>query len=127
MRGLKLNPTMLAAGAVFSREATTASDYQIWTINDEHPAMQHVTTGGVSVALELWRVPPKGLGTILQQEPPGLCIGKVKLEDGSNHPSECVAAPDLPEPVFAPEPKSDDFDSPDLDIHWQSVHVPIRA
>jgi gamma-glutamylcyclotransferase (GGCT)/AIG2-like uncharacterized protein YtfP len=83
MRGLKLNPNMLAAGAVFSREATTAPDYRIWTINDEHPAMQRVATGGVSVALEVWQVPPEGLGTLLQQEPPGLCIGKVKLEDGT--------------------------------------------
>jgi hypothetical protein len=83
MRGLKLNPNMLAVGAMFSREAKTAPEYRLWTIADEHPAMQRVKTGGVSVALELWDVPPEGLGVVLQQEPPGLCIGKVKLEDGT--------------------------------------------
>jgi hypothetical protein len=83
MRGLKLNPNMLAAKATFAREARTAPEYRIWTINDEHPAMQRVKRGGVSVALEIWNVPPEGLGDILQKEPPGLCIGKVKLEDGT--------------------------------------------
>lgn len=83
MRGLKLNPNMLAVGATFSHEAKTAPEYRIWTIADEHPAMQRVAAGGVSVALEIWDVPPEGLGVVLQQEPPGLCIGKVKLEDGT--------------------------------------------
>jgi hypothetical protein len=83
MRGLKLNPNMLEVGATFQREAKTAPEYRIWTINDEHPAMQRVKTGGVGVALEIWNVPPDGLGSILQKEPPGLCVGKVKLEDGS--------------------------------------------
>jgi hypothetical protein len=83
MRGLKLNPNMLAVGATFAREAKTAAEYRIWTINDEHPAMQRVKSGGVSVALEIWNVPPEGLGDILQKEPSGLCIGKVKLGDGT--------------------------------------------
>lgn len=83
MRGLELNPNLLNVGATFAREATTAPEYRLWTINDVHPAMQRVKTSGVSVALELWNVPPEGLGVVLQQEPPGLCIGKVKLEDGS--------------------------------------------
>jgi hypothetical protein len=83
MRGLNLNPNMLAVDATFGREAKTAPEYQLWTIADEHPAMQRVATGGVSVALEIWHVPLEGLGVVLQQEPPGLCIGKVKLEDGT--------------------------------------------
>jgi len=36
----------------------------------------------VPVAVEVWAVPPEGLAKILLQEPPGLCIGKVKLADG---------------------------------------------
>jgi len=34
------------------------------------------------VAVEVWAVPAEGLAKILLQEPPGLCIGKVKLSDG---------------------------------------------
>lgn len=84
MRGLKLNPNMVAAGASFVGEASTEPVYRLYTVNDEHPAMVRVTDGsGVAVALELWSVPRAGLAGILLAEPPGLCIGKVKLADGA--------------------------------------------
>jgi hypothetical protein len=82
MRGLELNPNMINAGATFVREAATVPAYRIWSIADRHPAMIRVASGGMSVALEVWAVPPEGLAMILMQEPPGLCIGKVKLLDG---------------------------------------------
>lgn len=82
MRGLELNQNLLDAGATFVREAQTEPCYRIWTINDEHPAMQKVTTGGTVVTLEVWDVPNEGLISILQKEPPGLCIGVVRLSDG---------------------------------------------
>ena len=82
MRGLELNANMLGAGAIFVREAQTVPVYRLWSIDDRHPAMIRVASGGVSVALEVWAVPPEGLAKILLQEPPGLCIGKVKLSDG---------------------------------------------
>ena len=84
MRGLKLNPNMVAAKATFYREAFTAPCYRIWSINDDHPAMVRVTDGeGVKIALEVWSVPRAGLADILLNEPPGLSIGKVQLDDGS--------------------------------------------
>ena len=82
MRGLELNPSMIDAGAVFVRETTTAPSYRLWSIDDRHPAMIRVASGGVPVVVEVWAVPPEGLAKILLQEPPGLCIGKVKLADG---------------------------------------------
>lgn len=84
MRGLKLNPNMHAAGATFVRETRTEPAYRLWSINDDHPAMVRVSDGtGVAVAVEIWSVPPAGLAGILLKEPPGLTIGKVRLEDGS--------------------------------------------
>jgi hypothetical protein len=84
MRGLKLNPNMLAAGATFVREINTEPVYRLWTINDDHPAMVRVSDGtGVKVAVEVWSVPAEGLVSILLNEPPGLSIGKVRLDDGS--------------------------------------------
>jgi carbamate kinase len=84
MRGLELNANMMAAKATFVRETTTEPAYRLWTINDEHPAMLRVTDGtGVKVAVEVWSVPAEGLASILLSEPPGLCIGKVRLEDGT--------------------------------------------
>jgi gamma-glutamylcyclotransferase (GGCT)/AIG2-like uncharacterized protein YtfP len=82
MRGLELNPNMIDAGATFVRETATVPEYRLWSINDRHPAMIRVASGGVSVAVEVWAVPPDGLAQILAQEPPGLCIGKVRLADG---------------------------------------------
>jgi hypothetical protein len=84
MRGLRLNPNMLSAGATFVREAITEPVYRLWTINDNHPAMIRVTDGsGVAVELEVWSVPATGLAAILLKEPTGLTSGKVKLSDGS--------------------------------------------
>ena len=83
MRGLELNPNMLAVGAAFVREDETAACYRIWSIGDRHPAMLRTPGAGTRVALELWDVPAAGLATILQNEPPGLAIGKVLLKDGS--------------------------------------------
>src|SRR5262249_12820594 len=38
MRGLALNDNLLAAGATFVRETTTAPHYRLWSIDDRHPA-----------------------------------------------------------------------------------------
>lgn len=82
MRGLELNPNLLAVGATFVREAFTEPNYRLWSIDDRHPAMIRVSSGGGAIALEVWAVPSTGITTILLQEPPGLCIGKVRLSDG---------------------------------------------
>ena len=90
MRGLELNANLIEAGATFVRETRTAPIYRLWSIDDRHPAMIRVaeggadaTVGGAAIALEVWSVPPEGLASILLKEPAGLCIGKVRLEDGS--------------------------------------------
>jgi hypothetical protein len=83
MRGLELNSNMLAAGARFVRETTTVPEYRLWSIADRHPAMVRVHNGGTAVVVEVWQVPAAGLVHILLAEPPGLCIGKVRLADGS--------------------------------------------
>jgi gamma-glutamylcyclotransferase (GGCT)/AIG2-like uncharacterized protein YtfP len=82
MRGLELNPNLIAVGATFVREAITEPSYRLWSINDRHPGMVRVREDGVAVAVEVWAVPPAGLADVLLREPPGLSIGKVKLADG---------------------------------------------
>jgi len=84
MRGLKLNPNMVAAKATFVREASTESAYRLWSVRDDHPAMIRVTDGsGTAVNVEVWAVPLEGLTGLLENEPPGLAIGKARLDDGS--------------------------------------------
>jgi hypothetical protein len=82
MRGLALNRNLTVVGASFARETTTAPSYRLWSIADRHPAMIRVVDGGRAIAVEVWDVPAAGLATILLGEPPGLCIGKVRLIDG---------------------------------------------
>lgn len=84
MRGFALNPNLLAAGATFLYETTTAPCYRLWSIDDRHPAMIRAREGGVAVAVEVWGVPPGSLAAILLQEPPGLGIGKVTLANGAS-------------------------------------------
>jgi hypothetical protein len=82
MRGLSLNGNLLSVGATFDRDAATVASYRLWSIDDRHPAMVRVSQGGAAIAVEVWQVPAAGLATILLGEPPGLAIGKVRLEDG---------------------------------------------
>ena len=82
MRGLELNGNLLAVGASFVRTDKTEPNYRLWSIKDRHPAMLRVSKGGAAIAIEIWDVPTTGLSEILLQEPPGLCIGKVRLADG---------------------------------------------
>lgn len=82
MRGLKLNPNMTAVNAEFVREAKTDANYRCWSIKDDHPGMIRTPGEGAEIELEVWAVPPAGLGSILSKEPAGLSIGKVKLSDG---------------------------------------------
>src|SRR5439155_5149039 len=83
MRGLELNGNLRAAGATFVREARTAPVYRLWSIGHRHPAMIRIPAGGAAIAVAIWSVPAGGLTSILQQKPPGLGIGKVQLDDGS--------------------------------------------
>ncbi|MEX0270210.1 glutamyl-tRNA amidotransferase [Leptolyngbyaceae cyanobacterium UHCC 1019] len=82
MRGLELNGNLQKIGAKFLREALTEPTYRLWSIGDRHPAMQRVETNGGAIAVEVWAVPTSVMSTLLQLEPPGLCIGKVRLADG---------------------------------------------
>lgn len=82
MRGLELNTNLVAVGASFVRDAVTEPNYRLWSINDSYPAMVRVSNGGVAIAVEVWAISTPGISQILLKEPPGLCIGKVRLADG---------------------------------------------
>ena len=101
MRGLELEPNLVNLGATFVRENQTEPAYRLFSINDVHPAMVRVPAAGfenetgVSVAVEIWCVPPAGLGTLSGREPPGLSIGKVTLADGETIVLGVIAEPAL--------------------------------
>ena len=86
MRGLELNGNLVRAGARFVREGRTAPEYRLYSIGDAHPAMLRVRRRGrgARIALEIWKLPAAGLAAVLQGEPPGLCVGSVRLADGTS-------------------------------------------
>ena len=81
MRGFALNQNLLAVGAEFVRETTTSDQYRMWSINDQYPAMQRDSNGGQKIQVEIWKMTPPALVTLLESEPPGLCLGKVELAE----------------------------------------------
>jgi gamma-glutamylcyclotransferase (GGCT)/AIG2-like uncharacterized protein YtfP len=83
MRGLALNQNLIQAGGVFLKEARTSSNYRLWSIEEKYPAMQRDDDQGSEIHLELWEIPLEGLIDVLNNEPPGLCLGKVELQDGA--------------------------------------------
>ena len=82
MRGMRSHSVMLAAGARFMREDATASEYRMWSIDDEFPAMVRATQSGACIALELWELTPEGFVSVLQREPKGLSVAHVNLLNG---------------------------------------------
>lgn len=51
--------------------------------------------------------------------------GWLRLESGGHNPQTNVQAPDLPEYSFSPQPIRDHFDSENLNIHFQTLRVPL--
>lgn len=80
MKGLKLHPNL--DGAEFLGEFKTAPCYRIHTINDVHPGMYDVESGGVSVAGEIYRMNDEVWRLVESGEPPYLYCGPVRLDDG---------------------------------------------
>lgn len=83
MRGLELNINLLNVNADFVEESTTIDRYRLWSIDDKYPAMLRDLNKGNRISLELWALSPDALLEVLEQEPPGLCMGKIELVDNA--------------------------------------------
>lgn len=80
MRGLELHDNL--SGAEFQEVIATAPKYRVHTIDDVHPGMYEVETGGVAVEGELYELNPEILLRVIEGEPDGLYRGPVTLSDG---------------------------------------------
>ncbi|MGA9396637.1 MAG: hypothetical protein WBV22_00130, partial [Anaerolineaceae bacterium] len=61
----------------------TTESYRMWSIEDKYPAMLRDTRNGAGILMEAWKITAEALVKVLQQEPPGLCVGKIQLQDRS--------------------------------------------
>jgi gamma-glutamylcyclotransferase (GGCT)/AIG2-like uncharacterized protein YtfP len=80
MRGLALQHNL--DGAEFVGAFHTAPVYRLYSIDDVHPGMFEVETGGISVAGEIYRMSDDILARVEGGEPSHLYRGPVKLSDG---------------------------------------------
>ncbi|MBN4926600.1 allophanate hydrolase [Hoyosella rhizosphaerae] len=83
MRGFPLNHQLIDCGGRFIREIATSTNYAMYALPGEIPKPAVIrNTNGVSLAGELWALPPAGLGTFLAALPRPMSLGKVELADG---------------------------------------------
>jgi gamma-glutamylcyclotransferase (GGCT)/AIG2-like uncharacterized protein YtfP len=80
MRGLALHRNL--DGAEFLGGFRTAPIYRLYSIDDVHPGMFEVETGGVAVAGEIYRMSDTMVARVEAGEPPNLYRGPVRLSDG---------------------------------------------
>ena len=80
MRGFGLHKNL--DGAEFLGAFMTKPCYRVFSINDIHPGMYEVESGGVAVEGELYRMSDEIWARVEAGEPPHLYCGPVKLEDG---------------------------------------------
>ena len=71
-------------GAAFIGEATTAPRYRLHSVNDQHPGIYEVATGGIAIKGELYEFTDEQHANLLASEPPDLYEGPVVLADGSS-------------------------------------------
>ncbi len=88
MSRMPLNAELTARGAVFRRAVATTADYAFYALAGgppKRPGLLRVADGqGQAIAAEVWALPPAGFGSFVASIPAPLCIGTVRLSDGSS-------------------------------------------
>jgi len=75
------------SGATFVREAQTKPVYRLHSVNDQHPGIYEVPTGGVSIKGEVYEMSDAQHAHLIATEPPDLYEAPIKLEDGTSVPA----------------------------------------
>jgi len=84
--GLPLNWQLKQRGARLVEATQSSSDYQLYALAGGppfRPGMVRVEQDGVAIAVEVWELPSRELGSFLTGIPAPLGLGKVQLADGS--------------------------------------------
>jgi allophanate hydrolase len=83
--GLALNWQLKQRGARLLETTFSSPDYQLYALAGGpplRPGMVRVKDGGVAIAVEVWELPSRELGSFLTGIPAPLGLGKVQLADG---------------------------------------------
>lgn len=85
LSGLPLNGQLLERGAVRMAVTTTAPRYRLYALPGTvppKPGLVRSEEGGAAIALEVWAMPQRAVGSFLALIPPPLGLGSVELADG---------------------------------------------
>ena len=83
--GLALNGQLKQRGGRLLEVTQSSADYQLYALAGGppfRPGMLRVAQGGVAIAVEVWELPSRELGSFLTGIPAPLGLGKVQLADG---------------------------------------------
>ncbi len=87
LSGMALNHELKAVGGRFLRKAQTKRDYRLYAlpgVGTRRPGLVRVPEGeGASIAVEVWALPAEGFGRFVAAVPAPLCIGTLRLADGT--------------------------------------------
>lgn len=84
LRGMPLNHELLACGARFREETSTASDYRLYALQGTVPPKPGMARSdeGTAITVEVWEMPIANFGRFVAGVPTPLGIGSVQLQDG---------------------------------------------
>lgn len=88
LTGQPLNPQLLALGAHLLRTTTTAPVYRLHALRTDppKPGLERGGEGGAAIEVEVWELPPEGLGRLTAELPSPMTLGRVELSDGTTAP-----------------------------------------
>jgi allophanate hydrolase len=88
LSGMALNSELLACGAELRRAAQTEPCYRLYALAGgppRRPGLLRVAPGqGAAIATEVWTLPEAGFGRFVAGVPAPLCIGTLRLADGTS-------------------------------------------
>jgi gamma-glutamylaminecyclotransferase len=70
--------------ARFVREAKTKPIYRLHSVEDQHPGIYEVPTGGIAIAGEVYEMTDAQHVHLLATEPPNLYEAPIQLEEGTS-------------------------------------------
>jgi allophanate hydrolase len=87
LSGMALNHELQAVGAHLLRKTQTRPDYRLFALagtGTRRPGLIRVADGeGAPIAVEVWGLSPEGFGRFVAGVPSPLCIGTLRLADGT--------------------------------------------
>ncbi len=75
------------SGARFVRETETKPIYRLHSVEDQHPGIYEVPSGGVAIKGEIYELTEQEHAHLLATEPPNLYEAPIELADGTSVPA----------------------------------------